>query len=125
MAIAEINEKRNTTINTLHYYEHVGVIPYMNCTTNEISNYTKQDCEWIYFTKCMRSAVFSIATLIDYVLLFQQDDVTVDVRKKLLIEHLKKLVAIMEDMCQILERLNYEIERYEQVVVPRENTLKI
>jgi len=62
--------------------------------------------------------------LIEYVELFQQVDATIEARKELLTEQRKQLIARMEDMQKTLERLNYKIAVYEQVVVEEEKELK-
>lgn len=72
----------------------------------------------------MRSAGLPIEVLIEYVTLFQQGDATIEARKELLIEQRKQLIARMEDMQKTLERLNYKIAVYEQVVVEKEKELK-
>ncbi|SFR16567.1 hypothetical protein SAMN05660706_1416 [Desulfoscipio geothermicus DSM 3669] len=62
--------------------------------------------------------------MIEYVELFQQVDATIEARKELLTEQRKQLIARMEDMQKTLERLNYKIAVYEQVVVEEEKELK-
>lgn len=97
----------------------------MNRNKSGIRDYTEEDCKWVEFIKCMRSAGLPIETLIEYVGLFQHGDATIEVRKELLNEQRKQLIARMEDMQKTLERLNYKIERYEQAVVTKEKGLKI
>lgn len=89
-----------------------------------IRDYTDEDCRWVEFIKCMRGAGLPIEVLIEYVGLFQQGDATIEVRKELLIEQRKQLIARMEDMQKTLERLDYKIESYEKCVVEKERELK-
>ena len=46
----------------------------------------EEDCRWVEFIKCMRSAGLPIEVLIEYVVLFQQGNETIDARKELLKE---------------------------------------
>ncbi|MFT8314402.1 MAG: MerR family transcriptional regulator [Clostridium sp.] len=124
MTIAEVSEKFNLSQDTLRYYERIGLIPNVNRNKSGIRDYTEEDCRWVEFIKCMRSAGLPIEVLIEYVGLFQQGDGTIESRKELLIEQRKQLIARMEDMQKSLERLNYKIERYEQSVVEKEKELK-
>ena len=124
MTIAEVSEKFDISQDTLRYYERIGLIPRVNRNKSGIRDYTEEDCNWVEFVKCMRSAGLPIETLIEYVGLFQKGDATVEARKELLIEQRKQLIARMEDMQKTLERLNYKIERYEQSVVEKEKELK-
>ena len=122
MMIAEVSQKFDLSKDTLRYYERIGLLPGVNRNSG-IRNYTEQDCNWIEFIKCMRSAGLPIEVLIEYIGLFQQGDTTIEARKELLIEQRKQLIARMEDMNATLERLNYKIERYEQSVVEKEKEL--
>ena len=123
MTIAEVSKKFDLTQDTLRYYERIGLIPGVK-RKSRIRDYTEEDCRWIEFIKCMRSAGLPIEILIEYVRLFGQGDATVEARKELLTKQRNQLIARMEDMGKTLERLNYKIERYEQTIIPIENELK-
>lgn len=122
--IAEISKKYDLSQDTLRYYERIGLIPSVNRNQSGIRDYTEEDCKWVEFIKCMRSAGLPIETLIEYVGLFQQGDATIESRKELLTEQRKQLIARMEDMKKTLERLDYKIEVYEQAVIVKEKGLK-
>ncbi|KNZ70439.1 HTH-type transcriptional regulator AdhR [Thermincola ferriacetica] len=124
MTIAEVSEKFGISQDTLRYYERIGLIPRVNRNKSGIRDYTEEDCKWVEFIICMRNAGLPIEVLIEYVELFQQGDATIEARKELLIEQRKLLIARMEDMQKTLERLNYKIAVYEQVVVEKEKELK-
>lgn len=124
MTITEVSKKYELSADTLRYYERVGLIPEVNRNKNGIRDYRSEDCRWVQFIKCMRSAGLPIEVLIEYVTLFQQGDETVEARKDLLIEQRKQLTEKMEDIKKTIERLDYKIERYEQSVVKKENELK-
>ncbi|WP_094550102.1 MerR family transcriptional regulator [Petroclostridium xylanilyticum] len=124
MTIAEVSEKFNVSQDTLRYYERIGLIPRVNRNKSGIRDYTEEDCKWVEFIICMRNAGLPIEVLIEYVELFQQGDATIEARKELLTEQRKQLIARMEDMQKTLERLNYKIAVYEQIVVEKEKELK-
>jgi DNA-binding transcriptional MerR regulator len=124
MTIAEVSEKYDISQDTLRYYERIGLIPRVNRNKSGIRDYTEDDCRWVEFIKCMRSAGLPIEVLIEYVGLFQQGDETIEARKEIFIEQRKQLIARMEDMKKTLERLEYKIAIYEQAVVEKEKELK-
>ena len=124
MTISEVSKKFDLSQDTLRYYERIGLIPRVNRNKNGIRDYTEEDCRWVEFIKCMRSAGLPIEVLIEYVGLFQQGDETIEARKELLIEQRKQLITTIEDMKKTLERLDYKIARYEQAVVEKEKTLR-
>jgi DNA-binding transcriptional MerR regulator len=124
MMIAEVSEKFNVSQDTLRYYERIGLLPHVNRSKSGIRVYTEEDCRWVEFIKCMRSAGLPIEVLIEYVTLFQQGNETSEARKELLVEQRKQLIIRMEDMKKTLERLDDKIARYEQAVVGAEKTLR-
>lgn len=124
MSITEVSEKYNIPQDTLRYYERIGLIPHVNRNKSGIRDYTEEDCNWVEFIRCMRSAGLPIEVLIEYVGLFQQGDETIETRKELLIEQRKELITRMEDMKKTLKRLDYKISRYEQAVVEKEKELR-
>ncbi|MEY8353426.1 MerR family transcriptional regulator [Lachnospiraceae bacterium 54-53] len=124
MTIADAAKKFNLTPDTLRYYERIGLIPGVSRTSGGIRDYQEEDCRWIEFIKCMRSAGLPVETLIEYVRLFQNGDTTVQARKDLLIEQRNNLKERISEMQSTLERLNSKIRRYEDVIVPIEDELK-
>lgn len=124
MTITEVSKKYDLSQDTLRYYERIRLLPGVNRKKSGIRNYTEEDCRWVEFIKCMRSAGLPIEVLIDYVTLFQQGDETIGARKEILTQQRKQLIEKMEDMKKTIERLDYKIERYEKAVVTKENELK-
>ena len=124
MTISEVSEKFGMSQDTLRYYERIGLIPRVNRNKSGNRDYTEEDCRWVEFIKCMRSAGLPIEVLIEYVALFQQEAETSEARKELLIEQRKQLVIRMEDMKRTLERMDNKIVRYEQGVVGAEKKLR-
>jgi DNA-binding transcriptional MerR regulator len=114
MTISEVGKLFDMSADTLRYYERIGLIPTVNRTEAGIRDYTEEDCKWVEFIKCMRSAGLPIEALIEYVALALQGDATTHARKELLIEQRMKLLEKMEEMQKTIERLNYKIEMYDQ-----------
>ncbi len=123
MTITEVSKTFGLSADTLRYYERIGLIPEVIRSKGGIRDYTEENCRWVEFAKCMRSAGLQIEALIEYVTLFQQGDSTKETRKQILIEQRKQLTEKMEEMQKTLDRLNYKIERYDQSVVKAEENL--
>ncbi|MCC5465121.1 MerR family transcriptional regulator [Pelosinus baikalensis] len=124
MTITEVSEKFDVSQDTLRYYERIGLLPRVNRNKSRIRDYTEEDCKWVEFIKCMRSAGLPIEVLIEYIGLFQQGDETIEARKELFIEQRKQIIKRMEDMRKTLERLDYKIASYEQAIIEKEKALK-
>ncbi|CDE10131.1 putative uncharacterized protein [Clostridium sp. CAG:354] len=115
MTISEVSKKYNITADTIRYYEKEGLIPTVPRNKNGIRDFDENSCGWIEFIKCMRSAGLEIETLKRYVSLFRQGTKTVKERKILLEEQREKLLKKQEDIKATLDRLNYKIEKYEEI----------
>jgi len=124
MTITEVSGKFDVSQDTLRYYERIGLIPRVKRNKSGIRDYTEENCRWVEFIKCMRSAGLPIEVLIEYVTMFQQGNETSEARKELLIEQRKQLIIRMDDMKKTLERLDDKIARYEQAVVGAEKALR-
>lgn len=72
----------------------------------------------------MRNAGISIEALIEYVTMFQQGNSTIKARKELLIEQRNELYQRIEEMKDVLKRLDNKIDGYEESVVVAEEDLK-
>jgi len=124
MTIAEVGKRYELTVDTLRYYERIGLIPRVNRSSGGIRSYGEEDLRWVEFIKCMRGAGFPVEALIEYVSLFQQGESTRNARKELLIEQRDLLAKRMNDMRQSLEKLNSKIDHYDEVLAPRERELE-
>ena len=123
MKIAEVSEKYGLSVDTLRYYERVGLIPPVHRNDGGIRDYNELDLRRVDFIKCMRSAGLPIEVLIDYVALVQKGDKTIDARKEILIEQRELLVARMQEMQKTLDILNHKIEVYEKAVLKKEKEM--
>ncbi len=123
MTIAEVSKQYNISADTLRYYERIGLIPPVNRNKNRIRDYTDEDCKWVDFIKCMRSAGLPIEVLIEYVTLFRQGNSTIEARKEILIEQRGILEEKINFMTATLERLNYKIDNYDTIILSAENRL--
>ena len=124
MTIAEVSKLYGLTADTLRYYERIGLIPKVHRNKSGMRDYTEEDCGWVEFIKCMRSAGLPIEALIDYVSLFQEGDHTSDARKRILIEQREQLHGRIQEMQSTLERLDMKIARYDQGLAKKETKLK-
>lgn len=114
MTIAELAKKYGLTADTLRYYERVGLLPDVRRTPGGIRDYSEEDCRWVEYIKCMRSAGISVETLIEYVRLFHLGAETIAARKKLLLEQREQIVARINEMNEVLAKLDWKLDGYEE-----------
>ena len=123
MKIAEVSEQFGLSVDTLRYYERVGLIPPVNRSESGIRDYSELDLRRVDFIKCMRSAGLPIEVLIEYVGLVQQGDHTIESRKEILREQRELLATRMREMQKTLDILDHKIEVYENALLKKEKEM--
>lgn len=114
MTISEASKQYDLSVDTLRYYERIGLLPPVPRNKSGLRDYDESACNWIEFIKCMRSAGLPIEVLIEYVSLFRQGEETIAARKDILLEQRELLCQKIEAMKQTLARLDYKIKWYEE-----------
>lgn len=76
------------------------------------------------FIKCMRGAMVSIESLVEYVSLFSQGTATQEARKAILTEEYEALLSRIEVMQKGADRLKYKIEYYNEIMKKSEEKLR-
>jgi MerR family transcriptional regulator, aldehyde-responsive regulator len=123
MKIAQVSKQCDITLDTLRYYERIGLIPPVTRNGSGIRDYNETDLKRVEFIKCMRSAGLPIEVLIEYVGLVQQGDGTIEARKEILKEQRELLVTRMKEMQITLDILNHKIDVYENAVLKKEKEI--
>ena len=123
MTIAEVSEHLNISIDTLRYYEKIGLIPPVKRNRGGIRDYGETDLNWVEFIKRMRGAGLSIEVLTGYVQLALQGDETIEARRQILVEQRKQLAARMKEMQKTINRLDFKIEQYKNTLAQKEKRL--
>jgi DNA-binding transcriptional MerR regulator len=123
MKIAEVSDRYGISVDTLRYYERVGLFPPVHRTNNGIRDYDQLDIKRVEFIKCMRSAGLPVEVLIEYVRLYQQGDRTIEARKEILKEQREILAVKLADLQKTLELLDHKIDVYEKAILQREKEL--
>lgn len=124
MTIGETAKKYGLTTDTLRYYERIGLLRGVARTSGGIRDYSEEDCRWVEYIKCMRSAGVSVEILVEYVTLFRRGKETIAERKKLLLEQREQIVAKIDEMNAVLAKLDWKLDGYEERMLKREENLK-
>ena len=123
MKIAEVSEKYGLSVDTLRYYERVGLIPPVHRNDGGIRDYNELDLRRVDFIKCMRGAGLPVEVLIEYVALVQQGDTTIEARKEILKEQRDLVAARLAEMQKTLDLLEHKIEVYEKAILKKEKEM--
>lgn len=123
MKIAEVSEQYAISLDTLRYYERIGLLQPVNRNKSGIRDYSEIDLKRIEFIKCMRSAGLPIEVLVEYVDLVQQGDKTIEARKEILKEQREQLLVRIKEIQKTLDVLDYKISVYEDTVLKKEKEM--
>lgn len=109
----EVSQLFNLPIDTIRYYERVGVIPPITRDKNGYRIYAKRDLNWIFLAKSLRKAGLSIESLVEFATLAQSKDNVRDAQKQILQDQLTEINAKLEEMIQARDLLEYKIETFD------------
>lgn len=123
MRISEVSEECGVSVDTLRYYERIGLLPPVERKDSGIRDYSDLDVRRVNFIKCMRNAGLPVKVLTRYYKLVQQGDETINERKAILVEQRANIAAQMAELQETLDLLDYKINHYDKVVLKSKNTI--
>lgn len=115
MNIKKAAEMFDLSVDTLRYYERVGVIPPIHRNTSGYRDYTTNDLNWIYLAKSLRNAGLSVESLIEFAHLAQirETENVEESQKQILLDQLEELDKKLAEMREVRDLLVYKIETYD------------
>lgn len=118
MTIREIAAKTNMSIDTLRYYERIGLLPPVPRNAAGIRNYDEYFVNFINFIKKLKASGMSLEHIIDYIRLAEMGDATIQERKKLLAEARETLLDKINSLQLVAELADYQLRNYENLLQP-------
>ncbi|WP_347962916.1 MerR family transcriptional regulator [Lactococcus formosensis] len=115
MNIKKAAEMFDLSVDTLRYYERVGVIPPIHRNMSGYRDYTTNDLNWIYLAKSLRNAGLSVESLIEFAHLAQVRETqnVEEAQKQILVDQLGELDKKLSEMHEVRDLLVYKIETYD------------
>ncbi|ACK41338.1 MerR family transcriptional regulator [Listeria monocytogenes] len=115
MNIKQAADMFGLTVDTLRYYERVGVIPPVHRNESGYRDYKTSDLNWVYLVKNLRNAGLSVESLIEFATLAQlRETQNVEAaQKQVLVDQLKELDEKFAEMKKVRELLVYKIDSYD------------
>ncbi len=113
LTITDVSEKYYLKLDTLRYYERIGLIPAVLRKKNGNRYYNEGLQKWIEMIVCLRHSGITVEALVDYVKLIEQCDSTLQAREDLLKEQLALLETKKKNLNRSIKRLEHKISLYE------------
>lgn len=111
-SIAEASARSGLTIDTLRYYERIGLIDPPARNTAGRRSYTDDDIGWLLFLTKMRTTGMPLQQMRQYAELRRHGAATSGRRKRILVEHRAALQAHIAELQACLDVINYKIDNY-------------
>lgn len=101
---------------TIRYYEKIGVLKHVTRNASGHRSFNSKDIDWISFVKRLKDMGMPLDAIKQYADLREKGDVTAQLRKQLLEEH----VAVLEEKITLeslhLMKIKEKIVYYEDVI---------
>ncbi len=108
------------SIDTLRYYERIGLIHGVDRLSNMHRRYTESDILWIQFLLRLRSTGMSIQQMLEYARLQRLGEATLRERVTMLKAHHDQVEAHIQQMQEYLMVVDFKITLYESALPARE-----
>jgi DNA-binding transcriptional MerR regulator len=115
LTIQQVSDKIGLSAHTIRYYERIGLISPVNRAANGHRRYSEHDLSWLDFLKCLRGTGMPISEMQRYVDLQRQGDFTIPDRVQLLKVHRRRIQAQIQDLNELLKRVEGKIGFYEEL----------
>lgn len=114
LSIQQVAQQTGLSIDTLRYYERIGLLEPVNRASSGHRRYTQKDIEWIGLLIRLRKTGMPIAQMIQFALLRRQGPHTTTERRIMLEQHQQALEEQMRQMELHMEALQQKILRYRE-----------
>ena len=107
----EAVEKTGFSLDTLRYYERIGLLDSVGRNAGGRRVFTDDDLAWLSILRCLRDTGMPIARMLRYAELARGGDATFDERAELLEEHDRdleeKIAALRDEQRRIREKIRW------------------
>ncbi|GAB2935209.1 MerR family transcriptional regulator [Nonomuraea fastidiosa] len=113
---AEVSEETGFSIDTLRYYEKIGLLERVNRNAAGQRRFTEQDVGWLGMLRCLRDTGMPIATMLRFAELVRAGDHTIPDRIELLEEHDRQVQAQIDNLIERQRYIHNKISYYRSVL---------
>jgi DNA-binding transcriptional MerR regulator len=114
-SIAEAAAHSGLSIDTLRYYERIGLIEPPARDAGGRRCYTDEDLTWLLFVVKLRRTGMPIAMMVEYAQLRRLGDSSAGRRKEILEEQRESVREQLAHLQSCLELLDYKIDNYDRI----------
>jgi DNA-binding transcriptional MerR regulator len=113
-SIQRVSDETGLSIDTLRYYERIGLIPDIERADNGHRRYSDSDVEWIQFLIQLRETGMPLSQMKLFAELRKGGDQTVSERREMLEAHRQNLEEQVEKIERFMMVIDAKIARHKQ-----------
>jgi DNA-binding transcriptional MerR regulator len=114
-SIAQAAAHTGLSIDTLRYYERIGLVEPPARDAGGRRSYSDTDLAWLRFLTRLRTTGMPIRMMREYAQLRHRGDATAARRRQILIEHRAEVRERVAELQSCLDMLDYKITNYEHI----------
>ena len=111
-SIAQAAQRSGLSIDTLRYYERIGLVDPPARDSGGRRVYSEEDLGWLAFVTRLRTTGMPIRMMREFAQLRHRGDHTAGRRKQILVDHRADVRARIAELQTSLEVLDYKIDHY-------------
>nr|WP_042195777.1 MerR family transcriptional regulator [Kibdelosporangium sp. MJ126-NF4]CEL22216.1 transcriptional regulator, MerR family [Kibdelosporangium sp. MJ126-NF4]CTQ92998.1 transcriptional regulator, MerR family [Kibdelosporangium sp. MJ126-NF4] len=115
-AIAQAAERSGLSIDTLRYYERIGLVEPPARDSGGRRTYSDEDLAWLGFLTKLRTTGMPIRMMREYAQLRMRGNGTRGRRQQILVDHRQDVLNRIAELQVCLTALNYKIGKYEDEI---------
>ncbi len=115
MKIGDLSQKTGLSIDTIRYYEKLGLIPSPWRNTGGTRIYEPEILGWVRFLKALKATGMSLADMQAYTEMRTRGNATATPRRLMLEKQRTLVIAKMEELQSCLDLLDYKITNYHEI----------
>lgn len=114
-SIAQAAERTGLSIDTLRYYERIGLVDPPARDSGGRRAYGEEDLQWLGFLTRLRTTSMPIRMMREYAQLRHRGAASYGRRKQILCEHRSAIMAHIAELTSCLDVLDYKINNYDAI----------
>ncbi len=123
LTIQQVAQRTDLSIDTLRYYERLGLLISIRRLPNGHRRYSESDLQWIDLLKCLRASAMPLSEMQRFAQITRQGTATASERRELLEAHRLRVVAQSQAIQHTLARLDTKIARLHAIEVQQEQDI--
>jgi DNA-binding transcriptional MerR regulator len=114
-SIGEASRRSGFSMDTLRYYEKIGLLANVERSTTGHRCFSEGDIEWLGMLKCLRDTGMPVADMLTFAELIRAGDHTIPQRRTLLRHHHARVDAHLADLRTKQDAIARKIAYYESL----------